>query len=119
MTSDITVSIMGVCYEIKIVDEFPEHLKEIGEYADGLCNRHERTIYVKRKNDVDLTEKGRRRSQKCTLRHEIIHAYLEESGLSANSNTVTTWAQNEEMVEWMSIQMPKIYRTFSEVGCLD
>ena len=56
---------------------------------------------------------------KNTLRHEILHAYLEESGLSANSNSTVTWAQNEEMVEWFSIQAPKIYMTYMEVGCLD
>ena len=53
------------------------------------------------------------------LRHEIIHAYLEESGLSANSNMIPAWAQNEEMVDWLAIQSSKIFATFQEVGCLD
>ena len=53
------------------------------------------------------------------LRHEIIHAYLEESGLSASSNMISAWAQNEEMVDWLAIQSSKIFATFQEVGCLD
>lgn len=37
-------------------------------------------------------------------RHEIIHAFLEESGLADNSE----WARNEEMIDWFAIQLPKI-----------
>lgn len=116
---NMKVSIMGVTYNIFFVDEYPERLRSIGEYASGLCNRNEREIYIQRCKDEDLTEHGRQRSMKNTLRHEILHAYLEESGLSANSKSTVTWAQNEEMVEWFSIQAPKIYMTYMEVGCLD
>ena len=53
------------------------------------------------------------------LRHEIIHSYLEESGLAASSNMSSAWAHNEEMVDWLAIQSPKIFVTFQEVGCFD
>lgn len=52
----------------------------------------------------------------CTVRHEVIHAYLMESGLNGSSNAVDCWARNEEMVDWFAIQMPKIIKTFSELG---
>lgn len=52
----------------------------------------------------------------CTVRHEVIHAYLAESGLNASSNGVDCWARNEEMVDWFAIQMPKIVKTFCELG---
>lgn len=46
------------------------------------------------------------------LRHEIIHAYLFESGLNANSNKFEQgWATNEEMIDWFAIQLPKIALT--------
>lgn len=113
------VNILGTDYEIHFVDEFPEHLKEVGECADGLCNRHDRDIFIKRCNDKDMTAAGRERCDRDTLRHEIIHAYLSESGLSANaSHCYGSWAENEEMVDWFAIQSPKIYQTFKEVGCL-
>ena len=114
-----TVNILGTDYEIRFVDEFPEYLKEVGESADGLCNRHDRDIFIKRCNDNDMTAAGRERCDRDTLRHEIIHAYLSESGLSANaSRCYGSWAENEEMVDWFAIQAPKIYQTFKEVGCL-
>lgn len=114
-----TVNILGTDYEIHFVDEFPEYLKEVCEGAGGLCNRHDRHIFIKRCNDKDMTGKGSERCDKDTLRHEIIHAYLSESGLSANaSHCYGSWAENEEMVDWFAIQSPKIYKTFMELDCL-
>ncbi len=119
MFQDLRINILGTDYDIHFVDEFPEYLREVGENASGLCNRHDRDIFIKRCNDKYMTEEGRARCEKDTLRHEIIHAYLSESGLSANaSHCYGAWAENEEMVDWISIQFPKICRTFKEVGCL-
>ena len=51
-----------------------------------------------------------------TVRHEVIHAYLMESGLNASAGAVECWARNEEMVDWFAIQSPKIFKTFTELG---
>lgn len=113
------VNILGTNYKIHFVDEFPNYLEEVGEGAGGLCNRHDRDIFIKKCKDKDMTAMGRERCDKDVLRHEIIHAYLSESGLSANAlHCYGSWAENEEMVDWFSIQSPKIYKTFIEVGCL-
>lgn len=53
--------------------------------------------------------------QKQVVRHEIIHAFLLESGLDSNSNSADNWAVNEEMVDWFAIQSPKIFKVFSEL----
>lgn len=53
--------------------------------------------------------------QKEILRHEIVHAFLYESGPYACSNQVTNWASNEEMVDWFAIQSPKIFKVFQEL----
>lgn len=44
---------------------------------------------------------------RATIRHELIHAFLQESGLMASS-----WADNEEMVDWFALQFPKINKVF-------
>ena len=54
------------------------------------------------------------RYQKQVVRHEIIHAFLRESGLDSNSNSAESWAVNEEMVDWFAIQSPKIFKLFYE-----
>lgn len=56
--------------------------------------------------------------QRRTLRHEIIHAFLSESGLSGGSSGNAHWADNEEMIDWFAIQAPKIYKVYNELGIL-
>ena len=116
---DCKISIMGVKYNICFVEKFPEYLDEYNENSDALCNPYNRTIYVKLNNDKDITEKGKERLLKKNLRHEIIHAFLFESGLSSNTNCcIGAWAEYEEMVDWIAIQFPKILKVFKEVGCI-
>ena len=53
-------------------------------------------------------------SKNHTMRHEIIHAFLFESGLYQSS----TWAANEEMVDFFAIQIPKIAAAMEKAGVL-
>lgn len=52
------------------------------------------------------------------IRHEIIHAFLYESGIWVNSNDVEQWSMNEEMVDWIAIQFPKIYEAYKQAKCI-
>lgn len=65
-------------------------------------------------NTVEDLEKARE-----YLAFEIIHAFLYESGLDVNSLSGGAWAKNEEMVDWMAIQMPKIYQAYQEAEALE
>lgn len=47
------------------------------------------------------------------LRHEIVHAFLHESGLQECS-----WGDNEEIVDWIAHQGPKIYQAWKEAGAV-
>lgn len=51
--------------------------------------------------------------KKAVTRHELVHAFLFESGLDSCS-----WATNEEMVDWIAIQFPKLFKAFQEADCL-
>lgn len=52
------------------------------------------------------------------LRHEILHAFLYESGLDHNTHTADNWAADEEIVDWFAIQAPKIMKTFIEADAI-
>lgn len=53
-----------------------------------------------------------------TLRHEIVHAFLNESGLGSSACVFDgPWSANEEMVDWLAIQGPKIEAAWREMGC--
>ncbi len=58
-------------------------------------------------------------SMRQTLRHEIVHAFFGESGLMDSSFKVGgPWATNEEMVDWIAVQGPKIHAAWQAVGAL-
>jgi hypothetical protein len=57
------------------------------------------------KTDIDeLSLKNMASFEEKVLKHEIIHAFLYESGLTSESD----WAHNEEMVDWFAMQYNKI-----------
>lgn len=59
------------------------------------------------------------KTQKETLRHEIIHAFLYESGMNESSHICElAWSRNEEMVDFFAIQGPKIVKAWKDAGCL-
>lgn len=52
------------------------------------------------------------------MRHEIIHAFLYESGLAENFEHANEFGQDETMVDWIAMQFPKILEVYKEAGCL-
>ena len=109
------VSILGSAYNILIIEEDDYRYSRD---ADGWCDPQVKEIllfnYRQSKESVkDLVD-----YQRKVLRHEIVHAFLYESGLWQNSYRSKCWAKNEEMIDWMAIQMPKIYEAFKEAGAV-
>ena len=107
----MTVNILGTDYEIitQTEEENPK-LKE----AYGLCEMYSKKIVLSDiKEDVmnvDNIEAFKRK----VVRHEIIHAFFAESGLRSSSD----YAQNEELVDWIAIQFPKILKVMGELEVL-
>lgn len=113
------VDILGTEYEIALRRQKDDPgLKEL----DGYCDSTVRLIVVcefEPSSDGSLDVKSFDALQKKILRHEIVHAFLYESGLSINSGTYgDSWAKNEEMVDWIAIQGVKIYNAWKEADCL-
>lgn len=104
-----SANILGTEYKIVFVS----YLKDRG----GETDFYTKTIKISEFEDapeLDLTS-DKRELQKHILRHELVHAFLFESGLNANSNGIEVWANNEEMVDWIAIQMPKIMAAYESV----
>lgn len=118
----MTVNILGTEYKVAIKpyseDEAFERLDIIG-YCDGyskkivFCDLSTHPEYGK--DPVETREA----CEKVTLRHEIVHAFLNESGLMSSAcEVVGAWSKNEEMVDWIALQGEKIYKAWLEVGAL-
>ena len=108
------VNILGTEYGI-IIDA-PEEL--MPENSDGGMDHSIKRIMVAKFVEDRNSVKDLEAYRKKVLRHEIIHAFMYESGIWNNSCDVQGWGTNEEMTDWIAIQFPKILKVFEEVGAL-
>lgn len=112
------VNILGTEYAIFTESaDIPEM-----EGKAGYCSFDSKEIHIldlntheEWKNETEVAKKS---YANRTMRHEITHAFLYESGLAQDSSDVEGWAMNEEMVDWIAIQFPKMLKAFEEVGAL-
>lgn len=116
------INILGAEYTITIKKYDEDEVFE-RRPIDGCCDGWTKQIVV-----CDMsTYKGRKHeppetitaAQKETLRNEIVHAFFDESGLGDSApNPDVAWPKNEEMVDWIALQGPKIYKSWQEAGAL-
>lgn len=116
------VSVLGTDYTIRFVEQGQDKYMDDNNLA-GYCDAHSHDVVVlilkSTKERAGEPEESLERQQDCTIRHELTHAFLNESGLRWDSYTSKEpWAVNEEMVDWIAIQSPKIFKLFSELGVL-
>lgn len=102
------VKILDTEYSIQLLrEEDDPKLKEADGYTDVTTRRI--VVCDRRSNDVMQVDEPSVIIENVA-RHEMVHAFLYESGLGANS-----WADNEEIVDWIAIQFPKMQEAFDEV----
>lgn len=109
-----TVHILGIEYKIIIIEE-DDYCYD--READGWCDVQAKEILIYNYKQSIESVRDLVRYQKSTIRHEILHAFLYESGLWQNSYGSKCWAKNEEMVDWFAIQEPKIHSAYKEADC--
>ena len=108
----LKINVLGAEYTITKVHSDPRL-----ENIDGICDETTKEIVVETYEGDDGKPGVKAQldiQRKKVLRHEITHAFLFECGLAENS----PWAQNEEFVDWIAIQGPKIYKAWKEVGAV-
>lgn len=103
------VNILGEEYKVitEVSIEDDEYLKKVWAYCDSSVKK---IVVSETKEEIGSLEDLKKFKDEAT-RHEVIHAFLDESGLKENSN----WARNEEMVDFFAIQFPKIIKVFKEL----
>jgi hypothetical protein len=114
----MTINILGTEYEIIYGSrkDYP-NLEHFSGYTDTTVKTIIVCDFIEDAEDP-FAKQNLNDFKKETVRHEIIHAFLYESGLAGNSHSTTQWAEDEEMVDWMAIQFPKIAKVFEEAGVL-
>ncbi len=107
------IKVLGTEYEI-VKDasekEYPQ-LKKCDGFTDFSAKKIVVAEFEKDENSVDDLEWYKKK----VLRHELVHAFIHESGLAENCE----WARNEELTDWIAIQFEKILGVFIELQCID
>lgn len=111
--SGTVVHIMGVPYKILIINDEDYRADK---NADAWCDTSTKEIVVFNFTQSLESKQNLIAYQNKVIRHEIVHAFLYESGLDVNSLESKAWATNEEMVDWIAIQTPKLLKAFQEAG---
>ena len=116
----MTVNVLGAKYQIEFQNDekvCAAMCVEVGE-CGGYCSHAAKRIVIGNLDKCDDSEEEKEITRKTNLRHEIVHAFLNESGLCWNSKATDCWAKNEEMVDWFALQGPKIYKAWQEAEAL-
>ena len=106
------INILGTEYEIvknAKTEEYPQLNKSDG-YTDFSIKK---IVVADFEPDEDCVEDLQWYKNKV-LRHEIVHAFIYESGLAENCE----WARNEELTDWIAIQFEKMLEAFLKVGAI-
>lgn len=107
------VDILGATYTIHRVPAKDDPcLSDCAGYSDWTA----RKIVVA--SDMGGTLEHLEEYEKKVMRHEIVHAFLFESGLAECAAEDACGAHNEQMVDWIAWQGPKIMDAWEEAGCL-
>lgn len=112
----MTINILGTPWNIvrREIEDDPS-LKDCDGYTD---NSTKMIVVAKVHRSNGGVEDVEAYMRKVT-RHEIVHAFLYESGLHCNSlHFEDGWAMNEELTDWIAIQGPKLFRAWEEAGAL-
>lgn len=109
----MTVKILGTDYEIvqNASDEVYPYLKDNDAYIDY----SNKTIYIQpitKENGYNWA--NLKAHEKRTMRHEIVHGFMHESGLDINSD----WGRDESLIDWIALQFPKMLQAFIEIEAL-
>ena len=111
---EFILTILGEKWTLKFVHEQDDkYLKN----ADGYTDKTTRKIVVLGYPPEDSEPEDWESYLKKCIRHEIIHAYLFESGLAENFHH-QEFGHDETMIDFIAIQFPKILQTFEDAEAL-
>ena len=116
-----SVSVLGTKYSIKRRNFGKDAILKESSFV-GYCNSVLKEIVVADASTLpsadNMSANEKLIFEKTTLRHEIVHAFLNESGLESSLAYNGGWSRNEELVDWIALQGPKLYRAWIEAEAI-
>lgn len=111
-----TINVLGTLYSVIETTETKDE-RLVGN--SGVCDHTSKEILLETEyHDADVRNLDAYKRK--VLRHEIVHAFLIESGLCENTFLPPDepWAMSETIVDWIAIQGEKIYECWRGVGAV-
>ena len=106
----VEVDVLGTIYSIIKSDKTKDvKLENLAGYCDSSVNR----IVIDTFKPDNLSKADLEKYEKEVIRHELVHAFLIESGMGDCS-----WGDNEEMVDWIALQFPKMLKAFEKINVI-
>ncbi|MBQ6479569.1 MAG: hypothetical protein IJI45_00495 [Anaerolineaceae bacterium] len=115
LKKEYVLNILGAKWSMKLLtaEEYPQ-LKR----ADGLTDRSSKTMYVRSDQENEEFPLDQHENYiKEVKRHEIVHAFLYESGLG-NDFKHPDYGHDETQVDWIALQFPKMIKAFEAADAL-
>ena len=121
-----SVDILGVKYKIEVRkveddtklsdDEGREAYTTVFKKLIVLSDYSDESQYPYTSKDVI----SRNERYKHVLKHEIVHAFIYECGLGcASDSRKAPLFYDEQTVDWIAIQGPKLYKIWEKLGLVD
>lgn len=103
----MTIRILGTEYSVEY--------KKMGDANyDGICDSTSKEIAIRSDNVSGVG--NMKELQKISLRHEVIHAFMFESGLGFSWQHPEEFGHDETTVDWFARMYDKIKEVFEELG---
>lgn len=103
------INVLGTDYEVVLnakEEDYPD-LKD----SDGYCEFMIKKIVIAAMNPEDDSVEALEYYRQKVMRHEVVHAFMYESGLDICSE----WGRDETLIDWIAIQSPKMMKLFEEL----
>ena len=107
------INILGTEYEI--IMDVPQNEDTRLKTADAYCDFTTKQIKVSPMEPDENTFNNLDSWKQKVVRHELVHAFMYESGLDNNSE----WGRDETLIDWIAIQLPKLMKAAVEAGAIE
>lgn len=106
------ITVLGTEYEIILNGKQADYpnLKR----GDGYVDYSIKQIVVAEFESDDYSLADLKSYEDKVLRHEIVHAFMYESGL----DVCNEWGRDETLVDYIALQIPKMVKVMKEAGAL-
>lgn len=113
------IDVLGTTYKVYEIERDDEAVMD-ARGCDGYCDHSTKEIML-RGSFKDPDPKAVANLGYVwdnMIRHEIVHAFLYESGMTGYDSFDGSFYKNEIIVDWFAVQSPKLFKAFKQAGCI-